>query len=80
MINIANPIKNLEEAYALLKEDPENARALQFIAWFSYPHRNNIQEEPRKVQILEAIDLLTRSIISGTLVDLSLVVSCAQWK
>jgi hypothetical protein len=77
-INSINPVKNLGEAYALLKEDPENARALQFIAWFDYPHRNNIQEEPRKVQILESIiKLLKRSIISGMLVDLSLVVSCA---
>jgi hypothetical protein len=74
-IHSINPVKNLEEAYALLKEDPENARALQSIAWFDYPHRNNIQEEPRKVQILESIiDLLKRSIISGML---SLVVSCA---
>jgi hypothetical protein len=79
MTNSINPVKNLEEAYALLKEDSENASALQFIAWFDYPHRNNSQEEPRKVQILESIiNLLTRSIISGTLVDLSLLVSCTQ--
>lgn len=79
-INSINPVKNLEEAFALLKEDPKNARALQFLAWFGYPHRNNIQEEPRKVQLLESIiDVLEISIISGMLVDLSLVVSCAQW-
>lgn len=63
-----SPIATLAEAQALLDEDPESARALQFIAWFNYPHRENITEEPRKVdRLMSTIDLLERSIKSGKL-------------
>lgn len=73
-INSIKPVETLEEANALLKEDSENANALQFIAWFDYPHRKHIQAEPRKVRILESIvNLLERSITSGTSLSISLV-------
>lgn len=62
-----SPIKTLEEAHALLDENPESARALQFIAWFNYPHRENIAEECQVDRLKSTIDLLERSIMSGKL-------------
>ena len=62
-----NPIKSLEEAHLLLDKDSENARALQFIAWFNYPHRNNMQDPPNVEQLESVMNLLERSKNAGKL-------------
>jgi hypothetical protein len=64
-----NPIQSLEEALALLHQDSKNARALQFIAWYDFPHRDDIYKQPRSFRILGStvaiIDYLERSLESG---------------
>jgi hypothetical protein len=64
-----NPIQSLEEALALLHQDSKNARALQFIAWYDFPHRDDIYKQPRSLRILGStaaiIYYLERSLESG---------------
>lgn len=63
--NTTSPIESIKEAHELLLNEPNNAKALQFIAWHNFPHADTITTSADIELFKMNISSLESALLSG---------------